>query len=211
MSQILVINPNSNQAVTDGMQAALPAVAKCVTLTEGPFGIETQNHIDSVIEPLRQLVADDQQSDAFVIACYSDPGLQICRATTTKPVFGIQESGVLTALSRGEKFGVIALGEASIRRHLVYLKNMNVMDRLAGERAADLSVAESASGTDTFDRLARVGAELRDHDGADVLVLGCAGMASHRAALEQALGIPVIEPVQAAVEMAITSNPDQSP
>ncbi len=174
-----------------------------MTLHQGPYGIETQDHIDSVAAPLRRTVEEESGADAFVIACYSDPGLQLCRLATEKPVFGIQESGVLTALARGEKFGVIALGDESIRRHLVYLENMDVTDRLAGERAVDLSVAESASGADTFDRLLKVGTTLRDQDGADVLILGCAGMASHRSGLEQSLNMPVIDPVQAAVEMAI--------
>lgn len=209
---ILVINPNSNQAVTDAMSDALaglrisggPAI-NCVTLAEGPFGVESQADIDGVVEPLRQKVADDKQADAFVIACYSDPGLLPCRQATEKPVFGIQESGVLTAMARAAKFGVIALSEQSIVRHLNYLENMGVTSRLAGERAATLSVAESATGTDTFARLEQVGADLRDHDGADVLILGCAGMATHRSNLEQSLGIPVIDPVQAAVGMAVTA------
>ena len=48
-----------------------------------------------------------------------------------------------------------------------------------------------------------VGKELRDEDGADVVVMGCAGMARHRQPLEAALGVPVIDPTQAAVAMAI--------
>jgi Asp/Glu/hydantoin racemase len=48
-----------------------------------------------------------------------------------------------------------------------------------------------------------VGKELRDEDGADVIVMGCAGMARHRLPLEAALGIPVVDPTQAAVTMAI--------
>jgi Asp/Glu/hydantoin racemase len=48
-----------------------------------------------------------------------------------------------------------------------------------------------------------IGKELRDEDGADVIVMGCAGMARHRAPLEAALGVPVIDPTQAAVAMAL--------
>ena len=48
-----------------------------------------------------------------------------------------------------------------------------------------------------------VGRRLRDQHGADVLVMGCAGMARHRADLEEVVGIPVVEPTQAAVTMAI--------
>ena len=208
--RILVINPNSNEAVTAGLSAALeplrlpdgPAI-ECETLSDGPFGIESQADIDSVVEPLRALVEAREDADAFVIACYSDPGLPVCRQATAKPVLGIQESGALTAITRGARFGVIALSEASIARHLRYLEGLGLLDRLAGERPVSLSVAESADGEGTFERLLETGRLLRDEDDAACIVLGCAGMAGHRAALEDALGLPVIDPTQAAVTMAI--------
>ena len=95
-------------------------------------------------------------------------------------MFGIAECGVLTALARGDRFGVIAIAQRSIRRHLRYLRQMGLMDRFAGERPLDMSVAETASGEGTLARMIEVGRELRDEDGADVIVMGCAGMARHR-------------------------------
>ena len=208
--QILVINPNSNEAVTEGMAKELqsfnfsdgPEIV-CVSLTQGPFGIESQADIEFVKLPLRNMVSDRKDIDAFVIACYSDPGLQVCREATDRPVFGIQECGVLTAMAQGDRFGVIALQARSVRRHLLYLRQMGVMGRFAKERAANLSVEECASGTKTFDKLCTVAHQLRDEDQADTVILGCAGMASHRSSLESKIGIPVIDPVQAAVSMAI--------
>ena len=138
-----------------------------------------------------------------MIACYSDPGLQLCREATDRPVFGIQECGVLVAMTQGNRFGVIALRENSIHRHLIYLKQMGVIGRFAKERAANLSVEECVSGTKTFDKLCTVAQQLRNEDHADTVILGCAGMASHRSNLESKIGIPVIDPVQAAVSMAI--------
>jgi Asp/Glu/hydantoin racemase len=208
--RIVVVNPNSNETVTKGLADALAPVAfadgpeiECRTLTEGPYGIETQEHVESVTLPLRRLVAGSNDVDAFVIACYSDPGLHACREATARPVFGINESGVLTALARGERFGVIAIGQRSIRRHVRYLRQMGLTARFAGERPLNMSVAETASGEGTLARMIEVGRELRDEDGTDVVVMGCAGMARHRAPLEQALGIPVIDPTQAAVALAI--------
>lgn len=208
--QILVINPNSNEAVTRGISDALEPVRfaggpeiVCHTLAEGPPGIETQEHVESVTLPLRRLVETTDDADAFVIACYSDPGLHVCREATSRPVFGINESGVLTALARADRFGVIAIRQRSVRRHIRYLRQMGLLDRLAGERALEMSVAETVSGERTLDRMIAVGRELRDIDGAEVIVMGCAGMACHRRPLEAALGIPVIDPTQAAVAMAI--------
>ena len=153
--------------------------------------------------PLRNIVSERNDVAAFVIACYSDPGLHVCREATDRPVFGIQECGVLAAMAQGDRFGVIALQERSVRRHLLYLRQMGVMGRFAKERAANLSVEECASCKKTFDKLYTVAQQLRDEDQADTIILGCAGMASHRSSLESSIGIPVIDPVQAAVSMAI--------
>ena len=208
--RILVLNPNSNEAVTEGLQQALAPLAfaegpeiLCESLHEGPIGIETQEHVESVTLPLRRRVEAANDIDAFVIACYSDPGLHIAREGTVSPVFGIAECGVLTALTRADRFGVIAIKSRSIPRHIRYLRQMGLMDRLAGERPLEMSVAESASGEGTLSRMIAIGRELRDEDGAGAIVMGCAGMARHRRPLEDALGIPVIDPTQAAVAMAI--------
>jgi Asp/Glu/hydantoin racemase len=208
--RITVINPNSNPVVTAGLADALKPLTfadgpeiVCETLTEGPYGIESQKDADSVTMPLRRKVEGDNGSSAFIIACYSDPGLHVCREATTRPVLGIAECGVLTALTRAETFGVIAIAQRSIRRHLRYLRQMGLMERLAGERPLDMSVAETASGEGTLAKMIAVGRALKDEDGAGAIVMGCAGMARHRKALEDALGIPVIDPTQAAVSMAL--------
>jgi Asp/Glu/hydantoin racemase len=80
---------------------------------------------------------------------------------------------------------------------------MGLMDRLAGERPLNMSVAETASGDGTLAKMIEVGRALKDEDGSGAIVMGCAGMARHRHQLEQALGIPVIDPTQAAVTMAL--------
>jgi allantoin racemase len=208
--RISVINPNSNEAVTRGLDAALQPLRfahgpdiVCSTLSEGPFGIETQADVESVLMPLRRMVEADNASDAFVIACYSDPGLHVCREDTALPVFGIAECGVLTALTRGGRFGVIAISQRSIARHIRYLRQMGLTDRFAGERPLEMSVAETASGEKALDRMIDVARQLKEMDGAEAVVMGCAGMARHRRPLEEAIGVPVIDPTQAAVAMAL--------
>ncbi|MBB94825.1 MAG: Asp/Glu racemase [Rhodobacteraceae bacterium] len=208
---IVVINPNSNQAVTDGMDAALqpfrlgggPEI-ECLTLAEGPFGVETQLHTDQVVLPLVKLVESRPDAAAFIIACYSDPGIDACRSVSPVPVYGIQESGVLAALARGDRIGIVGMSSAGERRHRLYMRRMGVMDRVAGERALNMSVDEGARGGGTFARLVEVGQGLIG-DGAEALVLGCAGLATHRVKLEAELGCPVIDPTQAAVGMAMAN------
>lgn len=212
MSQrILVINPNSTQAVTDGIHRALEPLRlpggpefECVTLREGPPGIQSQRDVDGVIGPMTKLIAErDRDCSAFVIACYSDPGLFSAREVTNKPVLGISECGVLTALTLGQRFGVIAILAQSIPRHLRYLGAMGVSDRLAAELPVGLQVTELADAGRTKQKMIDTGRRLVEEHGAHVIVMGCAGMAQYRAPLEDALGVPVVEPTQAAAGMAL--------
>lgn len=209
LPKILVINPNSTDAVTRAVDEALSCYAgaaqiRCVTLKEGPPGIELQKHADSVIVPLGQLLEREEANhDAFVLACYSDPGLHSLREQTPKPVLGIGECGLLTAMAMGHRVGVIAILRQSIPRHLRYIGSMGIGSRIAAELPLEIGVVGLSDAGRTKQRLEAVGEELRDAHGADVVVLGCAGMASYRAGLQEALGVPVVDPTQAAVGMAI--------
>ncbi|WP_153101168.1 aspartate/glutamate racemase family protein [Paraburkholderia hayleyella] len=215
---IYVINPNSLTVVTAAIDQALVPMRfpggpqiHCVTLAEGPAGIQTQRDVDAVTAPLCIQIARSERdaeerggtASVFVIACFSDPGLYSARESTRQPVLGIAECGVLTAMTLGQKFGVVSILPASIGRHWRYFAAMGVTARLAGDIAIGLNVAELADQPRTFARLCAAGEQLRDEQGADVLVLGCAGMAAHRAALADHLGMPVVDPTQAAVAMAL--------
>jgi Asp/Glu/hydantoin racemase len=177
---------------------------ECVTLKEGPPGVETQQHVDALVAPLLNLVKSrEKDCSAFVIACYSDPGLHSLREATKKPVLGIAECAILTALTLGQKFGVIAILRQSIPRHLRNLGAMGVLGRLAAELPVGLPVVELSDEKKTFGRMLDAGKQLRDEHGAEVVVMGCAGMARYRQPLQDAIGLPVVEPTQAAVAMAI--------
>lgn len=210
---IIVINPNSTVAVTEAMDKALDPLRlpggpkiESVTNPDGPPGIECQAHVDDVSLHIRNIIrARDAEAAAFVIACYSDPGMYAARESTSKPVFGIAESGMLSATSLGSAFGIIAILNRSVPRHIRYIRSLGLEGRLAGDRALELPVVELSNESKTYERMVRVGTELRDLDGADVLVMGCAGMSRYRARLEDQLGIPVVDPSQAAVGMAITA------
>jgi allantoin racemase len=80
---------------------------------------------------------------------------------------------------------------------------MGVSARLAGDLPVGLGVTALGDANTALARMIEVGRRLRDDHGADVLVMGCAGMASYRADLEAAVQLPVVEPTQAAVAMAL--------
>ena len=207
---LIVINPNSLETVTAGIDTAMEPLRplgiaiRCETLHEGPPGIESQKQADLTIAPILALAKRlELQALGYVIACFGDPGLHALRDQTSLPVLGIQEAAVMTALQLGQRFGVIAILPASIPRHLRAFGAMGVLDRFAGDRALSLGVADLSNTNKAPTRMIDVGRDLRDRDGADTLIMGCAGMASYRDAIEDALGIPVVEPYQAAAAMAL--------
>lgn len=207
---LIVINPNSSQKVTDGIDAAVEPLRafgrpiRCLTLPEGPPGIESQKQADLTIPPMLNLAAAQKDAAGFVIACFGDPGLHALRDQTALPVVGIQEAAIMSALTLGQRFGVIAILPTSIPRHLRAFGAMGVLDRLAGDRALGLGVADLADPDKSLAAMIATGKRLRDADGANVLVMGCAGMAHYRQSLEDETGLPVVEPCQAGAALALS-------
>jgi Asp/Glu/hydantoin racemase len=120
-------------------------------------------------------------------------------------VFGIAEAGLTSAMNLGDRVGVIAILPGSVRRLARVARAHGIDSRFAGSIAIDMGVVELEKGEGVLARLTDAGSRLRDERGADVVVMGCAGMARHRDALQDALGLPVVEPTQAAVGMALTA------
>lgn len=207
---ILVINPNSNESVTRSIDKALDSCRadhdvdiSCLTIADGPFAVETEDDIRVATPLVVNEIWGNDRADAFVIACYADPGLEESRAKTTKPVFGIQESAIALSATYGKRFGVLALSWDSIQRHIAYVRQLGCQDFHAGERPLDISVDDAANNPEVLQKILETGRQLIQEDGAETLVFGCAGLAAHRKAAQMELGVPIIDPVEAAVTMAI--------
>lgn len=208
MSHILVVNPNSSTACSAGIDAAIapfrspggPAI-EVATLADGPPGIYSWADWHAAVAPL-VVKAAASDADVFVVACASDPGIEAVRAATPRPVLGVFRCAVAAALARAERFGVIALVDASIARHALALRTLGAESRLAAEIAMNTTIEELLDPAAARARLVETGRALVAR-GAGAVILGCTGMAGHRAAIEAAIGVPVIEPCQAAAAQAL--------
>jgi Asp/Glu/hydantoin racemase len=154
------------------------------------------------VEPVCRLV-ERSDADIYVIACASDPGIEAVRTVTTRPVLGIFRCSVAAAVARAERFGVIALVDASKARHRLGLRAMGLEDRLAGEVAMNVPMDVLLDPDAARAALIAAGRDLAAM-GAETVILGCTGMAHHAATIQDALGLPVIEPVRAAAGLALT-------
>jgi len=209
--RILVINPNSSEACTETIRRAVAPLMppagprlEVMTLTEGPPAIATWRDWHAVAGPLAALV-ERQEAAAYVVACVSDPAIDLLRSLTPRPVFGALRAGLAAAVARAERFGLIAFVEASVQRQRRVLQTMGLEARCVASMPLNLPMEALLDAEGPRPRLIELGKALRER-GADSIVLGCAGMAGHRRFLEDAVGLPVIEPCQAAVAQAVLAT-----
>ena len=208
---VLVINPNSSEACTDGIRASLSPFAAAgprfvvETLQDGPPAIAAWRDWHAVAGPLLRRIEAAEASGppaAYIIACASDPAVDLLRSVTARPVFGALRAGIAAATARGDRFGLVAFVTASVPRHRRVLQAMGLEHRCAASLPLDLPMDTLTHPDACRPRLLSAAQELYAV-GAEVVILGCAGMAGHRRFLEDASGLPVIEPVQAAAVQAL--------
>jgi len=207
--RILAINPNATESCTLSIRRAaepfrregLEIVAE--TVADGPASVASMaDYAVAQGSLVCHLEARNANADAYVIACFSDPALPAAAEVTGRPCFGLGEAGMLAAMQRGQSFGIVALAPASVERQRRRVAELGLQSRYAGSRAVALSVPELADADRTVAAMIEAGRTLVRQDGADVVVMGCAGMADYRAELAEALGVPVVEPTQAALAAA---------
>lgn len=210
MARILVVNPNSSIACSRGISSTLDPFRlpgaptfDVMTLCEGPPAIYDWRDWHGVVDPLCRLV-EREPAAAYVIACASDPGIEAVRAITSRPVFGVFRCAVAAAAARTERFGVVAIVDASKARHLAALRAMGLAQRLAAEVALNVTMDALLEPEAARFRLIDAARECAAA-GAGAIILGCTGMAHHRIAVEDAVGMPVIEPCQAAAGIAMAA------
>ncbi len=208
--RILIVNPNTTVSMTKKAAAAARGVAAhgteiiSATSKSGPASIE--GHYDGAIAVpgLLMEIRDGQAAgpDAAIIACFDDTGLDAARTLADIPVLGLCESAVMTAALVAERFTVVT----TLERSRVLIENL-VRRYGAGERAkvraADVPVLElEDKASAALPKLKRQIELALDQDGAEAIVLGCAGMADLAQSLQREYGVPVIDGVSAAVKQA---------
>ena len=206
MNPIVVINPNSTVRISEQIGAAIEPFESSipfsvVTSSEGPEAIESDQDVMEAIGPMIQL-AEFEAASAFVVACFSDPGLEELRSIVKVPCFGIAESAVLVAMAQARHVGVLSSVRDSLPRHERYWQHLGIRDRIVSDVAIGRGVLE-LEGTEAFADTLRA-ARTVVADGADAVVLGCTGLSHVRTELEDVLGVPVIDPCQAAVSIAVS-------
>ncbi|MBR0565533.1 aspartate/glutamate racemase family protein [Azoarcus sp. L1K30] len=208
---IRLINPNTTASMTAKIGEAALRVAAAGTRTSacnplaGPVSIES--HFDEaisavgVLEEIRR--GEKENIDAYIIACFGDPGLLAARELTRAPVIGIAEAAFHLATLISTRFSIVTtLGRTCIiAEHL--LQSYGFAHHCRRVRAAEVPVLDlEDDGACALERIIEECRRARDEDGVGAIVLGCGGMADLTEQIRDAVGLPIVEGVTAAVKLA---------
>jgi allantoin racemase len=211
--RVLVINPNASAEMTDVIREQLHAVARpdtridVVNPSGAPPAIESSLDEAACIPPMLALVreAADRGYHAVVIACFSDPGLDAAREATDLPVVGIQDAAMHLAAQIGYRFTVLTTlkHRAPLRERAALLAGLD--RRLASCRPLDLPVLDTVVNREqVVQKIVSIGRQAVEEDGAEVLILGCAGLGDLAARASHEIGVPVVDPNAAALKLCET-------
>ncbi len=210
MTRLLVINPNTSREMTETIARAASAAAEAIGVSvqtvcpsNGPESIEGRfDEIVSAYWTLDCVMQVGAEYDGVVVACYGPhPAIEGIREATCVPTMGIMEASVLYALPLGSRFSIVTTSPRWQPLLEEGIKLLGVEPRCASVRSSGLAVLD-------LDRLpqdevcARLAEEARlavEVDGAEVILLGCAGMAGLQAAVAAVAGVPVVDAVWAGV------------
>jgi len=196
--KLLIINPNSDIAMTavirqtaeDFAHGAFEVVCMPTPRASG-FIDSYQDEAEAAAGMMALVDEHADQFDGVLVACMDDPNLDAIKEVTAKPVVGIAEAAMKIASMIGHRFSIVSTSRASVANHQVLARKYYMEALLASVRypegdAADLSEEER------FFEAARAAV---DEDMAEVIVLGCAGLADMAKRLETRLKVPVLDGV----------------
>ena len=209
MTRITVINPNTSAELTDAITVAAREVSGSGVRVRGvhPTGgvPSVESHAEEAIAAvgvLAQVREHQTDTDAYVVACFGDTGVQAAREVATCPVVGMTEAALQTACLVAHRFVVVTLPARTVAHSDRVVRALGLQHRCSVV-AVDVPVAELVGGsTHLLERFTEAARTAIAEDGAEAVVLGCAGLADLVGPLSRALRVPVVDGVAAAVGIA---------
>lgn len=209
--RLLVVNPNTTASMTARIGHAARAAASASTEVvarnpaHGPASIEGYyDEAFAVPGMLQEFVRGEKEGfEAYIVACFDDTGLEAARCAVAGPVIGIGEAAFHMASLIAHRFSVVTTLSRSIAPIETNLMKYGLDRRCSRVRACEVAVLaldDPASGARS--KLSAEIVKAKSEDGAEAIVLGCAGMADLAASLSLEHGVPVVDGVASAVQLA---------
>jgi allantoin racemase len=171
----------------------------------GPISIESAYDEALAQPPTLELVrqANDEGYDAVILACFSDPALNAAKEISDIPVIGIEESTMHIAAMLGHKFSVTTAFRNRAPTRELHARKHGLESAYASTLVLNMSVLEmDANPKKAKARILEAAREAVEQDGAEVIILGCAGLAGYAEDVERELGVVVLDPTSVALKVA---------
>ena len=210
--KILLLNPNTSESMTAEIAAAANAAAaegteivtRCPRFGTSAIDSAAESYLSAVaVMDLVAATASEFDYDAVVLAGFGEHGKDALQEMLAVPVLDIAEAAAHVAHLIGRRFSVVT----TLARSIPPIEDRLMLAGLAGHcasvRACGLGTAEvEADPAAAVQAIVDEAAKAITEDGADVICLGCAGMAGVSAAITAKLGVPAVDGVAAAVALA---------
>jgi allantoin racemase len=203
--RIFIINPNSDAEMTDAIRRAAEDYVQddveieCRLTPGAPKFIETYQDELTAAPGMMELVrANEKHFDAFIVACHSDVNLDALKEMTDRPVVGIGEASMKMATLLGHNFSVVTTHVHSIPGKEAQARKYHLQDLMVSVRAPD----EPPDHLHDEEVFLDLGRDAIEEDLAEVIVLGCAGLAGLDKVMQSKLGVPVLDGVVCALIVA---------
>lgn len=208
--RILIVNVNTTQSMTDSIgeqaRAAAAPGTEIIPLTPD-FGAESvEGNFESylaAVAVMDKVRSYDEPFDAVIQAGYGEHGREGLQELLDVPVVDITEAAASTAMFLGHKYSVVTTLDRAVPLIEDRLKLAGLSDRCASVRASGLAVLEleedPARAVETIVQQAELAVS---QDKAEVIVLGCGGMAGLDEQIRARAGVPVVDGVSSAVVIA---------
>ncbi|MFZ1725137.1 MAG: aspartate/glutamate racemase family protein [Albidovulum sp.] len=206
--RILVVNPNTTTSMTRKIKDAASRVASpgteilALNPKSGPASIEGYYDEALSLAGLLQVVQENPDVDAVIIACFDDTGLDAVRCLKDCPVVGIGEAAFHMASLLANKFSVVTTLARSVPAIEHNLHRYGLASRCARVRSTEVAVLDLEHSVGPA--RTKINAEFKlaiTEDRAEAIVLGCAGMADLTGSLADEHGLPVLDGVSCAVAL----------
>lgn len=208
--RIIVVNVNTSQTMTSVIEAAARRCASAgteITALQPYFGAEAvdcnfESYL-SAVAVMDRVLAHDRPYDAVVLAGFGEHGRDAIAELIEQPVVEICEASAHMAMMIGRAYSVVTTLQRSVPAIEDRLRLAGLWDRCASVRATGMSTLDVDN--DPAAAIRAVVAEAAvavQTDHAEVICLGCAGMAGLEEAITTELHVPVVDGVGAAVRLA---------
>ncbi len=206
--RVLVVNPVGHSKWDEQDKriyqsfASQDTIVDVVSLPQGPPSVETpEAHAEVIPLVVKRVLEFKDKYDGFIVNCFLDPGVNLLKGLIEKPVVGPCEASMALASMVSSKIGIVTVGNEALWMIEEHVRELGFGDKLIALEGIDLGVLDIDKDIElTVKKLVEASRRALEK-GAEIIVLGCTGLAGLAEKVEREISVPVVDPSGAAIKV----------